>query len=234
MGGRQNDDVIEFTKLDHTYANDIPGAVLTKENPLKGLNALAKQIKEKGITKIEGNILVDDRLFEKTDKRGMLLTPIMVNENLIDILINPTSPNETATLVWRPQVPGYHVANKVKTVSTGGNLQITVTSDELGRNIVVEGTIPADQKDIVRIFAVKDPGHFAQAAFMQALKIQGITIIQNNEKSGELPSQEAYQKMQPIAIWTSPPLTEYAKLILKVSHNMGANLVPLAFSCAKG
>jgi len=234
LGGRQNDGVIAFTKLDHTYANDIPGAVLTEEDPLKGLNDLAKQIKEKGISKIEGNILVDDRLFEKTEQRGIILTPIMVNENLIDFTINPTLPNESATLAWRPQVPGYTVTNKVKTVPKGENLQITVTSDEGGRNIVVEGTIPADQKDIVRIFPVKDPVQFAQAAFVLALKNQGITILQNNNKEGGLPSQEAYQKMQPIATWTSPPLSEYAKLILKVSHNMGANLVPLLLAVQKG
>ena len=43
-----------------------------------------------------------------------------------------------------------------------------------------------------------------------------------------------YEGLQPVAVWTSPPLSEYAKLILKVSHNLGANLVPLLLASKQG
>jgi D-alanyl-D-alanine carboxypeptidase/D-alanyl-D-alanine-endopeptidase (penicillin-binding protein 4) len=39
MGGRQPDpNTIAYTKLDHIYANVVPGVVLTPENPLHGFN----------------------------------------------------------------------------------------------------------------------------------------------------------------------------------------------------
>jgi serine-type D-Ala-D-Ala carboxypeptidase/endopeptidase (penicillin-binding protein 4) len=39
MGGRQSDpNTISFTRLDHTYANDIPGVSLTPEDPLAAFN----------------------------------------------------------------------------------------------------------------------------------------------------------------------------------------------------
>lgn len=232
LGGRQNGtDTIAFTKMDHIYANDIPGAILTAEDPLHGLRELAKKVKEKGIKHIDGNVLVDDRLFEKTEKRGFILTPIMINENLIDIVINPTVPDQMAALSWRPMIPGYQVINKVRTTGKETSLQIQISSDELGRTITVEGTIPTDQKDILRVFQIKDPNHFARAAFIQELHNQGITI---RLKDSSLPSQDTYREMQPIALWTSPSLTEYAKLILKVSHNVGADLIALLLAIHEG
>lgn len=228
LGGRQGrTDAIAFTKMDHIYANDIPGAVLTKEDPLHGLNELAKQIREQGVSQIDGRILVDDRLFETTEKRGFMLTPLMVNENIINITIKPALSGEIAKINWRPHVPDYFLTNKVKTVAKDEPLEIKITSDELGRSILVEGTIPINKKEVVRSFLVKDPQHFARAAFIQALHNQGIKTNFNEEESVDLPAFESYRNMQPIAIWASPPLSEYAKLILKVSHNLGADLIPL-------
>ena len=235
MGGRQDDsEVITFTKMDHIYSNTIPEAILTKQDPLYGLTQLAKQVHEKGIKQIDGDVLIDDRLFQNTEKRGMILSPIMINENLIDLVINPTEVNKTADFSWRPKVPGYVIKNEIKTVSKDEPLDIQITSDELGRNIVVKGTIPAGQKDILRTFSVKNPTHFARAAFIQALEAQGITVNIDEKKGAQLPSLNSLHNMQPIAVWTSPPLSEYAKLILKVSHNLGADLVPLLLAVRTG
>lgn len=235
MGGRQQpgSDTIEFTKLDHIIANNVPGVILTKGDPLNGLNALAKQIKEKGIKEIIGDVLIDDRLFESTEKRGMKLTPMMINENLIDLVINPGEVGSSGTLSWRPKVPGYAVKNAVRTVSPGQPTEIEITSDPAGNTLLVEGTVATDQKDIIRTFSIQDPNHFARAAFIQALKAQGI-LVNLPEKGPSLPNQNTLSSMQPIAVWQSPPLSEYAKLILKVSHNLGADLIPLLLAAKKG
>lgn len=235
MGGRQDTpDTIAFTKMDHIYANTVPGAILTKQDPLQGINALAKQVAQKGIKEIVGDILIDDRLFESTERRGMLLTPIMINENVIDFVVNPMEIGEAANLTWRPAVEGYSVTNKVKTVAKEGKLDIHVTADATGKNMVIEGTIPTDQKEIIRTFALKDPAAFAKAAFIQALKKAGIAIKTSAGAPASLPATTTLQKSQPIAEWVSPPLSEYTKLILKVSHNVGADLIPLLLAAHKG
>lgn len=235
MGGRQGDtDKIAFTKMDHIIANNVPGAILTKQNPLHGFKELAKQVQSKGIREVNGDIVIDDRLFAVDHRRGMILSPIMVNENLIDFVINPSEIGKKANLTWRPQVPGYTVVNEVVTEAKGKALAIQISSDELGRNIRVTGSIPQDQKDLVRTFSIKDPNHFARAAFIQALRDQGITVNVVNGKNDQLPSQKVLQTLQPIAVWTSPPLSEYAKLILKVSHNLGADLIPLLLAVKNG
>lgn len=65
MGGRTKPDgTVDFTNLDHTDANSIPGATLTPEDPLAGLNQLAQQVRAYGITHVDGNVVIDNRLFQ--------------------------------------------------------------------------------------------------------------------------------------------------------------------------
>lgn len=234
LGGRQPDaDHISFTKLDHTSANAVPGGVLTIEDPLKGINDLAKQVYQNGIREITGDVLIDDTLFDVTHLREMILSPIMINENLIDLVINPTTLDQKANIKWRPDVPGYLLDNQVKTVAKDGKLAIEITSDHEGHNIMIKGTIPLDQNNIVKTFSVKDPAFFAREAFIQALKKQGIKMNIATEKTdNSFPS--SYKDLKQVALWTSPPLSESVKLILKVSHNLGADLIPLLLASHEG
>jgi D-alanyl-D-alanine carboxypeptidase/D-alanyl-D-alanine-endopeptidase (penicillin-binding protein 4) len=49
-----------------------------------------------------------------------------------------------------------------------------------------------------------------------------------------LPSSAAVAKLPQLGEFVSPPYSEYAKLINKVSHNLGANLVPPVLAARKG
>lgn len=228
FGGRQpNADTIAFTKMDHIIANEVPGVILTPEDPLHAFNELAKQIAQKGIKEITGTIIIDDSLFDATEKRGTILSPIMVNENLIDLVINPSEVGQVATLSWRPQVPGYTVENQVKTVARDGNLVLEVTADDTGKKIMIKGTIPLGQRDVVRTSNILQPASFARAAFIQALQKQGVKVGSTENAADKKSTLKTFKDSQEVAVWISPPLSEYAKLILKVSHNSGANLVPL-------
>ncbi len=235
MGGRQpNANTIAFTKMDHTIANEVPGAILTPENPLHAFNELAKQVAQKGIKEITGNVIIDDTLFESVEKRGMMVSPIMVNENLIDLLINPSEVGQEAKLYWRPQVPGYTVENQVKTVAKEGQLALEVSADKTGKKIVIKGTIPIGQHNIVRTSNIVHPASFAREAFIQALQQEGVKVKSSKGSADKEVALKSYKEQQEVALWTSPPLSEYAKLILKVSHNLGANLAPLLLAVKKG
>lgn len=236
MGGREekNSDKISYTKMDHIIANEIPGAILTPEDPLNGLNDLAKQVYLSGIREVNGDVIIDDTLFETVEKRGMIVTPIMINENLIDLVINPTTVGQQAALTWRPQVPGYEVVNQIQTVAKDGALAIDISSDPAGHKILLKGTIPMEQRDLVRTFAIKDPKAFARAAFIQALRNQNVKVNISADRSAQTPTLNSYQGLPQVGVWTSPPLSEYAKLVLKVSHNLGANLGPLLLAAHAG
>jgi D-alanyl-D-alanine carboxypeptidase/D-alanyl-D-alanine-endopeptidase (penicillin-binding protein 4) len=234
FGGRQaSPDTIAFTNLDHTIANEVPGVTLTKQNPLSGIIDLAKQISQHGIREISGDVIIDDRMFHRAEKRGMAITPIMVNENMIDIVLNPSEVGQEAKLTWRPEVPGYKVENQVKTVAKDETLAIEVEADSSGHHIVVSGSLPIDQHNIVRTSYIKDPEVFARAALIQALEHEGVKInLPASAQQTQLPT--SYEDLKKLALWTSPPLSEYAKLILKVSHNLGADLIPLLLASHAG
>lgn len=232
FGGRQpNPDTIEFTKMDHMMANVAPaGTSITKEDPLQAINALVKQLYEKGLRKITGDVVIDDSLFETIEKRGFVLSPILINENLIDFVINPGAIGEAAKVTWRPQVPGYSVDNQVQTVAKGEKAEIEVSSDESGKKIVLKGKVPADSHDLIRTSDIKNPKEFARAALVQALQKQGIVWNEVPAAKDHTP----YKNLKPLAEWVSPPITEYVKLIMKVSHNIGAELIPLLLAAQKG
>ena len=86
FGGRTKDGKTVFKDKDHTYANSgLAESELTDTDPLAGLNDLAKQIKDAGITQIDGEVLIDDRLFARTRGSGSgpdAVSPIMVNDNV--------------------------------------------------------------------------------------------------------------------------------------------------------
>ena len=235
LGGRTSGtDEISFTKMDHIIANEVPGVVLTEEDPLNGVNELARQISQKGILEVNGDVIVDDRLFETIEKRGMILTPIMINENLIDIVINPTAIDQQAHVTWRPKVPGYTIDNQIKTVAQEGSLAIDISADELGHRILLQGTIPMNQHDLIRTFSIKDPNSFARAALIQALQQHGVKVNLPTTPSNQNRTLNSYKDLQQVALLTSPPLSEYVKLILKVSHNLGADLIPLLLASHQG
>ena len=51
LGGRLNDDgTIAFTDFDHNDANNLGTAILPPQDPLHGLDSLARQVRASGIT----------------------------------------------------------------------------------------------------------------------------------------------------------------------------------------
>ena len=75
-----------------------------------------QKVKAAGITRVNGDVVVDDRLFTPIQWPDGLVSPIWVNENLIDIEVSPGSAaGQPTTIDWRPQDrfvhrrdPGHH------------------------------------------------------------------------------------------------------------------------------
>ena len=51
---------------------------------------------------------------------------------------------------------------------------------------------------------------------------------------GQLPPKNAYANLSQVALLVSEPFPEYARLILKVSHNQGADTLPLLIAAKNG
>ena len=236
MGGRTAPDgSVSYTPVDHTYANDVPGATLTPEDPLAGLDQIARQVRRSGITRVTGNVAVDSRLFTSFAGLDPTPTPLIINDNVIDLLTTATAPGHAARLSWRPQVAPYRVTSTVRTVAAGGTTDISVTASPDGTRISLSGTIAAGSQPVLRISNVRDPVAFGRTALIEALARAGVRVAA--KPTGPNPSRvvpDSYRGTQRVAAYVSPEYAEYAKLIFKVSHNLGANLAVCLMAVSAG
>jgi D-alanyl-D-alanine carboxypeptidase/D-alanyl-D-alanine-endopeptidase (penicillin-binding protein 4) len=237
MGGRTkpNGDV-DYTNLDHNDANALPGATLTPENPLAGLNRLARQVRAAGVRRVSGNVVVDDRLFRTFRLENGPVTPIVINNNLIDFTSTPTRPGRPASVVMRPKVAPWKVTSRVKTVPAGRPTDITVSSPSHGR-VVLSGTIAADSDAALNTYAFSDPARFARTAFIEALRRAGVAVTTNavaTNPARRLPARRAVTALPTVARLRSLSLAQEATYVLKVSYNRGAQTMICRLAVAAG
>jgi D-alanyl-D-alanine carboxypeptidase/D-alanyl-D-alanine-endopeptidase (penicillin-binding protein 4) len=239
LGGRTlPDGTLAFTSSDHTYANTFDGSRLTPTDPLAGLSELARQVKAAGIKRVKGEVLIDDRLFEHAVGTGsgpVNLTPVVVNDNVIDLTIVPSKDEgKLATVLSRPLNSYYQLDGQVRTVAANKDADIQVTSPRTGR-LVVRGVVPAGES-ILRIHEVEDPASFARSLFIDALRQEGVEVdaspLTDNPVSS-LKETVAYRLMPRVALLKSPPFKEFVRFIFKTSHNLAAGTLPLLVAAKK-
>src|SRR5260370_12632260 len=252
MGGRDHgDDTVAVTDFDHCDRQHLGSALLTKPGPLAGLDKLAAQVAASGITKVSGEVIIDARLFDqlRVPNQLLLITPIIVNDNRIDVTILPTKPGQKELVEWRPHTAAFNVTADVMTVAAGGETTVTLApmgpdAGKVSGQIAVGFTPPLPGvKTLVQTFRIddpdapQDPAGFARTAFIEALKRAGVTVtapLVGPNPSDKLPPPDSYPAGTQVAELVSAPYAQYTKLILKVSHNVGANLSLILFGLAKG
>ncbi|MGH7233743.1 MAG: D-alanyl-D-alanine carboxypeptidase/D-alanyl-D-alanine endopeptidase [Nitrospiraceae bacterium] len=214
-------------EIDHNYADTgLPGPTLLKGDPLAALNELAAQVRVAGIREVHGNVVIDDRLFEPFSgwPDGMI-SPIWVNENVIDITVTPSkSPDKPVTVDWRPKTAAYTVEADIN-IAKETKLEVKAVGPDVVR---ISGQIAADAGSILQIWQIPNPSDFARTAFIEALERAGVKVdaaATGPNPAMLLPKDPTYTTSLKVAEHVSPPLSEFTKVILKVSYNRGADLM---------
>jgi D-alanyl-D-alanine carboxypeptidase/D-alanyl-D-alanine-endopeptidase (penicillin-binding protein 4) len=105
------------------------------------------------------------------------------------------------------------------------------------RRFSVRGKVPVGHKPVVRIYEVEDPASFARTLFIETLRNRGVRVEASaiaDNPADKLPYRSSVAKLPKVAEYTSPPLREYVKVILKVSHNLHASTLPLLVAAHHG
>ncbi len=231
MGGRTKADgqTVDFANLDHADANAIPGATLTPEDPLAGINEIAKQVKKSGVTRVSGDVVIDDRLFaiDRVQNPETPTSPIIINDNLIDMVSTPTAVGQPATLDYRPHSSAFTVTSKVTTVAAGQQAGVESKLVAPGQ-IELTGQVPMGiSPPLLHVFQIQDPAAYARTILIDALQRAGVTVdapATGANPAAKLPAPKSYAAGDQVAAYVSPVYSEYVKLVLKVSLNLGANL----------
>ncbi len=229
-----------FKDKDHTYAGSgLAEAELTDTDPLAGLNALAKQVRDSGVTAVEGEVLVDDRLFARTRSSGSgpeAVSPITVNDNVVDVVVTPgAKAGDAAAVRTRPETAFVHVDSVVTTSAEKTTTDIQVRT--VGPNhVAVRGQIPVGTRPQVRIHPVDEPALYARALFVEALRRNGVRAASAVLRPGNptLPPRGDYAAMTKAATFTSPPFQDVVAVTLKVSHNLYASTLPCLVAVSNG
>lgn len=240
MGGRATkSDKVEYTNADHTYANPSGKAVLTSGDPLAGLDLLARHVAESGIRQVRGEVIIDARAFAPANATGSgpsQLTPIMINDNLIDFTVSPNAKGRRAKLQWRPQSSTLRIDADVETIAAGGvsKIECRAAGDD---RFVLRGKIAADRPQFVVVHEVTDSARWARTLLIEALDRAGVTVSASRYDANPeslLPKQGDIHGLTQVAVLRSAPFSENATLILKVSHNLHASTLPLLIAVRHG
>lgn len=235
MGGRQaSSGKLGYSIPPQPDANGLPGAKPAPGDPLAGLDDLARQVARSGVKSV-ADVQIDDRLFREWEAHDEVISPIVINDNLLAIQSIPTAPGQQARLKIVPETAAFVVVNRVVTVAAGEATSVEISAAPDSRKLVVRGQIAADSDPLLNVFHVPDPASFARTLFIEALQRQDVRVEANPRapnRTRELPAD--YPAGSEIAAITSPELTQIATLIWKISHNYGANLATCLVAVQSG
>jgi D-alanyl-D-alanine carboxypeptidase/D-alanyl-D-alanine-endopeptidase (penicillin-binding protein 4) len=210
---------------DHTYGSatePIPG------DPLQQLRELARQVRLRGVRRVAGRVRVDASLFRQGQEdifNGLgpiPVSPMMVNDNVIDVVVTP------GRVELSPETRYVTVINEVTTVDRPARrLTFTpvATNPDGTRTVRLTGDIQVGGQPVVCPYFVPDPARFAEIAFAQALTEAGISIANGRTGDG---------KPRLLAEHVSPPLSEQAKVMLKLSSNVHTVYLPYLVGAIAG
>ncbi len=241
MGGRSlPNNTMAVTNFDHNDANNLGNAILCTPDPLQGYKDLAKQIADSGVTKITGEIIIDDRLFQPYFFRNEFdVKPIFVNDDVVDVIVDPGTPSGPAIVEYRPKSAAFSPESTLQTLATGEVNDIDIdpfvpecfgmldcsglVSGEISTDLVPPLT---DTFPIIQIFRIADPSSYARTVLIEALIEEGVVVdapVVAKNPSQLLPPKNSYTPETILAEYKSLPLSEYGKLVLKVSYNIGSD-----------
>jgi PBP4 family serine-type D-alanyl-D-alanine carboxypeptidase len=248
LSGRiQPGDTLAFENVDHSYGG--PDSHGLGGDPLRVVRELAGAVAAKGVKRIDGRVFVDVTLFpegERDGGTGFVISPIVVNDNAIDIVVRPgPGDGSPGRLEVSPSTAYVRIVNHVVTRAPGSRARSVRVEDEPAagdgtRTVIVDGEVPADAAPSMAAYRVAEPSRFAEIVLAEALHERGIVATARLYGSARGTGVDG-TKIVPstpvphlIAEHVSPPYREEVKITLKVSQNLHASATPYILGATAG
>jgi D-alanyl-D-alanine carboxypeptidase/D-alanyl-D-alanine-endopeptidase (penicillin-binding protein 4) len=236
----QPDGTLAFRNIDHSYSG-LPGSEVVEGDPSVVLRDLARQVAARGVKHIDGSVRVDISLFPEGERElgtGVVLSPIIVNDNVVDVTISPGPQADTPAVVSTSPETGYVTfVNHAKTGAPGSAVSLDIGHDDRtssgAHSVIVEGALPLGSKPVLRTYRVPEPSAFAATLFAEALRKEGIKVGAASSPITVKPAQPYLPEAQ-LAEHISAPFSEEAKVTLKVSQNLHASIFPYLVGAVVG
>jgi D-alanyl-D-alanine carboxypeptidase/D-alanyl-D-alanine-endopeptidase (penicillin-binding protein 4) len=208
----------------------------------------ADQLRAAGIQRIDGRVVADARAFDGEplgagwawDYLGYGYaagaSALEFNEDAAEVDVRPgPSPGAPAVVEVRPVESGLLVDNRV-TTTPGGDPDIVLRRSPGSSRLFVGGTIPAGSPGVARAATVDRPALYFARMLRSTLMARGIAVSGDAgeyEPASAGASPRAASPVRPsagpaasdrrvLASHRSPPLSEIARVLMKVSQNLYA------------
>jgi len=251
MGGRTNPDgSIAISNWDHNEADGLGNAILTDPDPLAGYRRLASAMRAYGIKRIAGNVIIDDRLFPPFPFRGQFnVRPIFVNDDLVDLsIVRGRASGARADVGWRPHSAALEIDNQLRTGAA--NSRNTLTLDPVfpacigspGCTARISGSLPSNfvppltgQPTLVQAVRIVQPSNYARTVLIEQLAAAGVSVDAPAVAVNPvelLPAKQSYRRADELTELKGLPYADDAKLVMKISYNIGADTTLMLFGLA--
>jgi D-alanyl-D-alanine carboxypeptidase/D-alanyl-D-alanine-endopeptidase (penicillin-binding protein 4) len=195
----------------------------------------ASRLKASGITAIDGRVVGDDRAFGPeglgrgwawdylADGYAAKVSALEYNEDLVRIVVRPgAAVGAPASIDVRPGGSGLAVDNAVTTAEAGERAAID-TSRLPGSGLLrVAGSVPLGSADTSMTVSVDAPAQFFVRELHDSLVSQGLLIRNAPVVWNQAAAPPALDHAELLFTHRSPPLSDIAVVLMKVSQNLYA------------
>lgn len=205
--------------------------------PFYVLGLFADSIRSKNIDTLRIRVELDTSYFSGPRKPdhwranyfdswyGAEITPLEFNDNCSLIRMTPGKKiGDTASISVDPDVGFVKVENSLIT-GKGNRRKWKYSLDKDAPVIRISGTIGLNVTDAAIVIPVRDPNHYFEAAFIQALKDRGLTVIQDSSAQSGLDIYTFH--------YAGTPLLSFLDEINQRSQNLHAETLFRNFAAAK-
>ncbi len=207
---------------------------------LAAIEELAGQVIQRGVRRIEGDIVGDDSAYpwepypegrsqeDALWHYGAPVSALSISENRVVLTLSPGRvEGEPARLRLNPPLEFFVIDNRVRTV-VAGETRIEIDRLPGSRQLKLWGTISRRSGATSRLLALDDPAEYAAAALYDALTRRGVQV--NGRPRARHAYLNEYPRMEPpatveLARHESPPLGEILSFTLRESPNLHAELL---------
>jgi D-alanyl-D-alanine carboxypeptidase/D-alanyl-D-alanine-endopeptidase (penicillin-binding protein 4) len=205
------------------------------------LAKLAYDLYQRGIRRIEGNVIGDESYFrgnllgdgwQWTDLQwyfGAEASALSVNENQIALNVVPSDKTDTPWDIKTSDSQGHvSVENHVVAGDRSARPTVGLHRGLSDNNVKVWGELAPGSKGFGARLSVHNPALWAAKIFSDALKARGITVSgQSLARDSRMPKSQRFepQRSTELAFVSSQPLSEIARTTNKESNNLYAELI---------
>jgi serine-type D-Ala-D-Ala carboxypeptidase/endopeptidase (penicillin-binding protein 4) len=203
------------------------------------LQALAQQLKQKGITQIpeliaddsyiQGDIINPTWQWEDIQSDyGAPVSSFILNQNIFSLKLVPQAVGKPLQVVWTDanEAQQWRIINQSVTVAQNQPTYINITRELSGTVLRIQGQLTANSEPSLVDLPVVDPNYYFLRRFRTALAKEKITLGKTLVGSGGVNQQE-------IAFVESPPLSELLAETNLNSNNLYAEALLRALAVEK-